>query len=309
MTDLDERFRRLLLMVPYVLRSQGVSVKEVCHKFGISKSQLIADLNLLFLCGLPGYGPGDLMEASIDGGQVSIRLADYFSRPLRLTPAEGLLLYSGARALAATEAPHPALKSAIERLKEVLGSDVLDRVTVAVDASTDVAKIRSAIESRRRLHLVYQSFSKDEVTQRDVDPRALFFSTGRWYLAGWCHKVADERIFRVDRMREVTVLEQAATLDDDPDASKYTEVYVEGPGALPVTIDLAPEARWVCEYYPLLSQEPLGDGWIRVQLTAGATVWLERLMLRLGPHGRVVAPDSLRRDVQDLACRLLARYR
>src|SRR4030081_3258285 len=101
---LEERFRRLLTMVPYMVRHPGVSVSDVRKRFGITRSQLVADLNLLFVCGLPGYGPGDLIEAFVDGSRVWIRLADYFSRPLRLTAAEGLLLYSGARALSAARA-------------------------------------------------------------------------------------------------------------------------------------------------------------------------------------------------------------
>ena len=102
--SLEERFRRLLTMVPYIVKHPGVSVRDIRTRFGITRSQLVADLNLLFVCGLPGYGPGDLIEAFVDGSRVWIRLADYFARPLRLTAAEGLLLYSGARALASSGA-------------------------------------------------------------------------------------------------------------------------------------------------------------------------------------------------------------
>ncbi|TMK44628.1 MAG: WYL domain-containing protein, partial [Actinobacteria bacterium] len=102
--SLEERFRRLLTMVPYIVKHPGVSVRDIRSRFGITRSQLVADLNLLFVCGLPGYGPGDLIEAFVDGSRVWIRLADYFARPLRLTAAEGLLLYSGARALSSSGA-------------------------------------------------------------------------------------------------------------------------------------------------------------------------------------------------------------
>ena len=305
----EARFSRLLIMVPYVLKNSGISVDEVCSRFGLTPKELLADLNLLFMCGLPGYGPGDLIEAYIDSGQVWISTADYFSRPLRLTPSEGLLLYAGAKALAAAGGePNPAIERATERLGEALGSEALERVSVGVTASAELVEIRRAIEGGRKLHITYQSHSKEEITERDVDPWALFFSAGRWYLVGWCNKVDDERIFRIDRIREIHVLEAPAIIPPDVDLSKYEEVYVQSAGALAVTIDLRPEASWVCEYYPTTSISQMKGGWTRVQLTAGGTVWLERLLLRLGNYARVVEPKSLAQSVRELACRLAARY-
>jgi proteasome accessory factor C len=305
----DKRFRRLLQLVPYVLERPGINVDEVCERFDISRTQLVADLNLLFMCGLPGYGPGDLIEAFVDGGQVIIRTADYFSRPPRLTAAEALLLYAGARALEAAGVAHEALNRAMKRLEELLGSDVLERVKIGLDNTGDLARIREALEHRRRIHIKYYAHSKDEVTERDVDPWAVFGSFGFWYVVGWCHRVNDERIFRVDRILESRIVNVEVEIPRDLDMTKYESVYVEGPGALPVVLDVSPDvASWVAEYYPLNSQEPQKDGWIRLRLTAGGTAWLERLLLRLGPQARVVEPESLRVAVRDLACRVLKQY-
>lgn len=307
---LEVRFRRLLTLVPYVVRRPGVSVREVCQRFGIPKSQLVADLNLLFVCGLPGYGPGDLIEAFIDGDRVCIRLADYFARPLRLTAAEGLLLYAGAQALAAAGVGDDALTRAVARLEEALGPDVLSRVSVELEGAGELATIREGLLSHRRLHLVYYAHSRDETTERDVDPWALFLSSGRWYLVGWCHRVEDERIFRLDRVRSATLLGTPADVPDDVDLSKYETLYVQGSRDTDVVLDLGPQvADWMTESYPLLSREPLEDGWVRVRLSAGGTAWLEKLLLRLGRQARVVSPPDLAERTRELACRLAARYR
>jgi len=307
---LEERFRRLLVMVPYVVRNPGVSVADVRTRFGITRSQLVADLNLLFVCGLPGYGPGDLIEAFVDGNRVWIRLADYFSRPLRLTAAEGLLLYAGARALASAGAGDEALERAVGRLERALGPDVLSRVSVELEGAGELATVREALFLQRRLHLVYYAHSRDETTERDVDPWALFLSGGRWYLVGWCHRVSDERIFRLDRIRSVRLLDTPAEVPRDVDLSRYEALYVQGALDCAVTIDLAPQAAaWVAESYPLESREPLEDGWVRVHLTAGGTAWLEKLLVRLGGQARVVDPPELAERTRQLACRLAARYR
>lgn len=308
MADLEDRFRRLLLLVPYVLRNNGATVDEVCERFAITRSELVSDLNLLFMCGLPGYGPGDLIEAYIDGEQVWIRMADYFSRPMRLTPAEGLLLYAGGQALAAVSGPEPALERAMQQLEKALTPGALERVSVGLEAPEELATVKHALESRRRLHLVYQSQSKDEVTERDVDPWALLLSEGRWYLVGYCHRVSDERIFRVDRMRRVTELQDAAQIPDDFDLSQYQSVYFESDDAMTVTLDIAPRANWVCDYYPLLSQEVLDDDWIRIRLKAGGMAWLERLLLRLGPEARIVEPESLKQRLKATAASMARRY-
>jgi proteasome accessory factor C len=305
----DQRFKRLLQLVPYVLERPGVEVDEVCERFDISRTLLIADLNLLFVCGLPGYGPGDLIEAYIDGGRVIIRTAEYFKRPPRLTAEEGLLLYAGARALEAAGVANDALDRAMKRLEEALGPEVLERVRIGVDNAGDLGRLRQALETHRRVHLKYYAHSKDEVTERDVDPWALFVSAGFWYLVGWCHRVNDERVFRVDRILESKVLEEVVEAPSDLDLTKYESLYVQGPGAVPVVLDVSPDvASWVAEYYPLDSQEPQKDGWIRLRLTAGGMAWLERLLLRLGAQARVVEPASLKAAVKDLACRVLKRY-
>jgi proteasome accessory factor C len=307
--SLHERFRRLLLLVPFVLGRPGVPVAEVCERFGITRAQLVADLNLLFVCGQPGYGPGDLIDAYIDGDGVWIRMADYFRRPLRLTPAEGLLLYAGAQALAASGVADGALARAIDRLREALGPHVLEGVSVGLEEAAGLETIREALSRGRRVRIVYRARSTEETTERTVDPWALFVASGRWYLTGWCHRVADERVFRVDRMRSVELLDEDSRVPADVDPSAHRSLEVEGDDVRTVVLEVAPPAAWVGEHYPILSKEPLDDGWLRVRLNVGGTAWLERLLLSLGSDARVVEPADVAARVRDMACRLAARYR
>ncbi|HWL65262.1 MAG TPA: protein pafC, partial [Actinomycetota bacterium] len=92
---LGRRLSRILLLLPYAIQHPGVTVGELAGKFGIDKRDLLDDLNLVFLCGLPGYGPGDLIDVDLDEDRVYVRMADYFAAPLRLAPAEALVLYAG----------------------------------------------------------------------------------------------------------------------------------------------------------------------------------------------------------------------
>lgn len=307
---LADRLRRLLLIVPYVIRRENVSVSELCERFQISRAQLVSDLQLLFVCGQPSYGPGDLIEAAVVGDEVTIRMADYFSRPLRLTSSEGLLLYCGAKALAAAGVADDVLERALKRLEETLGEEVLRRVDIELEPTAELSGLREAISSRRRVHLVYHSPYKDSTTERDVDPWGLFVSGGRWYLVGWCQLARGERVFRVDRMKSLELLDVSAEVPEDLDLSTYEALYIPRVGDTHVTLELAPRAAtWVAEYYPLDSQEPLQNGWVRVRLQASGTAWLERLLVRLGSQARVIDPSDLKQKVRDLACALVAVYK
>lgn len=306
---LEKRFRRLLLMVPYVVQRGSVEVNELCRQFQITRKQLAADIEFLYLCGKPGYGPEDLIEADFDGSYVMIKTADYFAKPLRLTSAEGLVLYSGTKALAAAGVGGEALERAVARLAEALEPDVLSRVHVDIDEAKDLAKVREALNLKQRIHVTYKSRGTEELTERDVDPWTLFVSNGSWYLAGWCHRATDERVFRMDRMQSVEILDESADIPAEIDPSSFDAMYVEGPNSTKIIVDISKDAAyWVTKYYPPESQETLDDGWVRIQLSAGGTAWLERLLLRLGNEARIIEPKKLAESVKRTACELAARY-
>ena len=111
-----KRLNRILAMLPWVIGNAGASVGDVCERFGYSRQELAADLDLVFVCGLPGYGPGDLMVAYIDEDEVVVELADYFANPVRLTSPKALGLLAAGMALVSTGQAPPALQSAVTKL-------------------------------------------------------------------------------------------------------------------------------------------------------------------------------------------------
>ena len=97
-----DRLGRLLNLVPYLLARPGILVAEAAAAFGITERQLREDLELLWVCGLPGYGPGDLIDMALDGDRVTITYDAGIDRPLRLNPDEALALVVALRMLAET---------------------------------------------------------------------------------------------------------------------------------------------------------------------------------------------------------------
>lgn len=303
-------------MLPYAIRHPGVSVDELSRKFGVRKEDLLEDLNLVFMCGLPGYGPGDLIDVSLEDDRVYVRMADYFSAPLRLSPAEALSLYAGGAALASLPdmADADALRSALEKLGRALGADGnrLADVTVHLEegASEHLGVIQGALKEGKRIHLEYLSASRGALTERDVDPWGLIAALGYWYLVGLDHDSGEERMFRTDRIKGVALMAEDAPVPDDFEPDRYQGAFVGKPEAQAhLVMEISRDAmRWFEDYYPVISKKPLRGGWHRVELLTGGERWAATLLLRLGDQVRNVEPEAFAVGARELAGAIARRH-
>jgi proteasome accessory factor C len=313
---LGRRLRRILLMLPYAIRHPGVSIDELSRKFGVHKRDLLDDLNLVFLCGLPGYGPGDLIDVSVEEDRVYVRMADYFSAPLRLSPAEALSIYAGGMALLTLPDMEgaDALQGALGKLGRALGTDSGDglggvQVHLEPSPSTHLEVLRDALAAGRRVDLEYFSASRGELTKRAVDPWGLIVALGRWYLVGLDHMSGEERMFRVDRIKSAKVSDDAAPVPSDFDPQRYRGAFSGRAGEHTVTMEISPAAaRWFEDYYPVQESAALDDGWRRVVLASGGDRWAATLVLRLGPDVRNVEPGSVVKEAARIARAMTARH-
>lgn len=303
----DDRLQRLLALIPWVAGRDGPRVDEVCARFGCTEAELVEDLELLFLCGLHPYTPDVLIDVDIADGRVWIRYADYFSRPLRLTPAEGLALLAAGRTVLAASGGDDGgpLARGLAKLAAVMGVDPDEAVEIELGpvAESVVGTLRSAVAAHRQVDIDYYSFGRDERATRTIDPYAVFSAGGQWYVSAYCHRVEDERLFRVDRISSATLRDSGF---DPPATPPELSAYRAGPQDRRVTLELEPAARWVVEQYPVEKVEALDGGRLRVTLAASHAAWLERLLLRLGDRGKVVDGDG--EVAYRAARRLLARY-
>ena len=310
----SERLRRLLTVVPYLVRNQGTRVADAAVLFGMSEPELLADLDLLFVSGLPPYGPGDLIDVDIQDGRIWIGMADYFGRPLRLTRSEALAVYLRGTVLAGAPGLEeaPALSSALAKLARALGPEALgelpERVGATGDARTPdtLGELRRAAAERERLRIEYYAASGAETTEREIDPEEVFFAIGHWYVAAWDHRSDSERLFRADRIRATAGTGEGFEPRGLQGAGR--PLYTPGRDDVRVVLRLGPEARWVAEYYETVREAELEDGRLEVELPAGRLEWVERLLLRLWPDAEVVAPAELNGQVRELASRTRERY-
>ena len=312
-----DRMTRLLALVPYLTaRPAGVGVAEAARDFGVTEKQLRSDLELLWVCGLPGHGPGDLIDLAFEGDRVRVTFTAGMVRPLRLTTDEAVALVVALRALQETPGlvDGEAVTTALAKVSAVAGHGAgsVPPVAVSLEAGEEaLAVVRDALQRTRALHLHYYVPSRDERTERTVDPMKLHLVDGYTYLEAWCRRVEGVRLFRLDRVDDVEVLDEPAA--PPPQAHERDVehgVYQPEPGSPAVRLRLARTARWVADYYPVEAATPVDDppGGLAVTLRTADLAWARRLVASLGGAACVDEPAELAAQVADDARAALARY-
>lgn len=284
---------RLLAMVPYLQARPGVPIAEVAEVFGVTKRQVLADLNVLWMCGLPGGLPDDLIEIDMDAaegeGIVHLGNADYLSRPLRFTRDEAVSLVVALQAVSemASGRLREAAESAASKLALVTGHH--DPVLLAVDTGDEELReqLLSAIEAGRRVRLTYDGATRGETTTPVVDPAAIQMRDSAAYLQAWSVSRQAWRTYRLDRIAELAMTGE--TIEDHGQPPQLPEGWFDASDGA-VTLLLTQSAAWVADYYPMLAIDERQDGHLMVRMAFSDPAWLESLLLRLGDQASVLDP-------------------
>jgi proteasome accessory factor C len=299
-----------------VLSRNVVGLAETAGAFGISEDELVDDLNMLWCVELRTPDPYCPIDLSYEGGEIVVSEAEAIDRPLRLAVDEASALLVALRWLAElpTIGDGSALSRTIAKLESAAGtaSGPSTQVAVQVDAAGTewaAARVTEALNNDKRLHIAYYVPGRDDATERDVDPMRLLMVEGRSYLEGWCRRANAVRLFRLDRIMAIDVLDVAK---DVPASAELRDVdsglYQPSPQDVLVVFDLAAAGRWVAEYYPCERTEELPEGRLRVELRTSDTELVRRLALRLGEDGRLVSPPELAEQVRADATAALDHY-
>ncbi|MEV1288900.1 YafY family protein [Micromonospora sp. NPDC049679] len=307
-----DRLGRLLNLVPYLLARPGIDVAEAAADLGVTERQLREDLELLWVCGLPGYGPGDLIDMAFDGDRVTITYDAGIDRPLRLTPDEALALVVALRMLAETPgmANRDAIERALAKIESAAGDLVGAAVAVRMPGDGDrLDTLRGAVQRGRALRITYYTAARDETTERTVDPLRVLMVAGRAYLEAWCRRAEAVRLFRADRIDALTELDEPAVAPPQAQLHDVSDGVFQPTPDLPLmTLRVGRGGRWITEYYPCEDvRSGPGDEWI-VAMRVTDLAWARRFALGLGPDVTVVSPAELVEAVRAEAAAALDAY-
>jgi proteasome accessory factor C len=328
-----DQVARLLTLVPYLHAHGEVRLDDAAKALGVDPDQLFGDLKVLFMCGLPGGYPDDLIDVDLDAlegpdgvradGVIKVSNADYLARPLRLSATEASAVIVALRALrnGAKDDTREVVDRALAKLEAAaaqgsgpgaapgLAAAQIDPGDGAAD--TDLAllarDLQTAADRGRQVRLSYYIPSRDEQSERVVDPRGVV-TAGHLYLDAWCHSAEAPRLFRLDRIDHAEVLDDPVETAQEGPRDLADGIFSQSSDVTPVTLLLEPEARWMPSYYPVEEVREVGDDRLEVVLLVADERWLTRLLLRLAPHARVVSPAGYADTFTAAAQRALSLY-
>lgn len=305
-----DRLSRLLAVIPWVVDQDGPALDDVAARFGYPREHLESDLlEVVQYVGVYPFTPDTMIEVEIVEERVWIRYADWFTRPLRVDPAQSVaLLAAGQSMLTVTGDDDGPLLRGLTKLGAAMGAGdgtVPLEVRLGEAADEVMGVIRAATAEATVVEIDHYVYSRDEWVQRRIEPHRIFADEGQWYVTAHCRLANDRRVFRIDRIR-------AASLTDerfDPPAGAPEWSVFDTTHATTVTLRLAPEAAWVADQYPNEGTKSVPGGALEVTLPVTGRSWLERLLLRLGPAAELVDAGDYAPDVAAAAARRVrARY-
>jgi proteasome accessory factor C len=292
------RTARLLDLVPYLTTHQGIAISELAKTFNTTVKEITDDLNTLWMCGLPGYTPLELIDLEFESGFVSIRNAETLAAPRALDRAEALSIYMGLDLLSAElSSANSSVVSEISNLQEQLRSQLISAPQVQIEASLASelrALILRAIRRRGWLEITYHSAANDQVTQRQVAPYELSQSGSHEYLQGYCDNSKAIRNFRADRI--VAVSEIADQLWPSNQLAANDE-------AIEYEVKVHAASRQVLEVLPQISTNSS-----TATIQGYSAPWISRAILSLAGQVEAIAPTQIRAAVHARAMAALENY-
>jgi proteasome accessory factor C len=295
------RALRTMDLIPYILENPGVPIAKLAKQFSVSEKQIESDLQLVFMCGLPGYTPYELIDLIFEDGVVSIIDPQVLDKPRRFTKSELVVITLGLQLLSEMSASDSSRLSKIQQLSNKiikLGGSKSVVFAPSRSKSPFVEVISKAIANKKSLTMQYQSLVKDEISQRSIFPHNLYFMNGNLYLSALDITAKSDRVFKVELIKACEsgnesigeiINEESLTSEVILDVQKTHKNFIERNSSIITAIHDQTNS-------------------FRVHLKLSNLEWLKRSILSNSPGIKVISPSLLAQEVSQLATALLASY-
>jgi proteasome accessory factor C len=298
---------RLLDLVPFITTHQGISIKDLATEFAITTEELLDDLNTLWMCGLPGYTPLELIDLSFESGYVSIRNAEILQKVRLLTKEELVVIAIGLDFLKESlskdrEDLLVAITSLQNKIKSLIGD--IAQVTPTVD-SAHRAIILRALKERKNLEIDYHSLIRDQISTRVVTPLELGEDKGIEVLLAHCSTASGFRTFRLDNVKQAKLLDTSEFVAETRNASE--EIFrskCRVNSRLRTTFE-----RFRLEADMATSAGLLSGEGITVEVTSFSQDWLVRNFMSTLANTEIMGPTELAKSVGAKARTTLELYK
>lgn len=290
---------RLLALVPFITAHQGISLKDLAAAFDVTTKTMNDDLTTLWMCGLPGYTALELMDLSFDSGYVTIRNAPTLKAPRNLGMEEIVALLLGLSLLKDSVNENKDLVDRINSLATRLGEK--GGIAAKFSVSNPVsglfrAQIIAAITEQKTLSIAYHSMYNDEFSHREVKPLEMRIDGGVEYLFAYCYKASALRVFRIDRIESLNILDKATDQLMDKQTTTSDGFYS--------SIIFSSRLRLMKERFDLQDAEVNQETTIH----SFSKQWIVRSVFASSGSADLEAPSEIRAEIAQKAQSLLKRY-
>ena len=304
--NVTERINRILFILSYVSKNQGVNVDKLADQVGMRPKQLLKELDFMLLIGKPPFRPDDYVDIYVEEQQVYIEFDQMLNRPLRFTRPEAMALLMSLKLLDPEVDP-----KTVQSLKNTIGKAIsnsldpaarLEDRIVLEQSSRPVSRyfslLRQAIEENRKAAIDYYSLTRDTTSPRVIHPYFLIKNLGYWYLTGYCEMRKDLRTFKFERILSVKLHREKFSSPEDLDVDKYKANFLKsmGPRRIEIHFD-AKVAPWVKERWGS-SVTKSSNGGVVLNLASETLEYPSRLVLSFAPYAKPLSPPELIEKVQ-----------
>jgi proteasome accessory factor C len=296
-----QRALRTMDLVPYILENPGISTIDLAAKFSVTQKQIEKDLQLIFLCGLPGYTPYELIDLTFEDGIVSIIEPQVLTKPRNFSSNEMVVIKLGLEILREINVNEPNKLDKISTLLQKVHRETdQDSVLLAKEISSSpyYSVINTAISQRKQLSIEYQSVSKDQLSTRLIVPYKISMLNGNLYLSAYDMDRQSDRVFKLDLISKCEIGERT-----ELDLVKSTSIdqIVE----LMVDVKLT---NFIERNTSIIVDQRLTADGIKVTLKVNNLEWISRAVISYAPNINVISPIALSEMIEQRAKNLLNAY-
>ena len=310
---------RLITLIFLLQNQPNQKASDLAEKLGVSLRTVHRYFAMLDEMGIPVYA-----ERGPYGGFSLVR--GYKIPPLIFSLEEAVAVYLGTSLVSEMWGSlyRDAAQGALAKLENILPNEQRREIEWARRSliTTSLNRVesnqlfsmlddlRKATRDHHQVSLVYQGATDKKADNRKVDPYALVFRAGLWYLVGYCHLRNAPRTFRVDRIERITILTQSFEMPEVFDVHQYLECEFKDQPSIRARLQFIPEAAHIVKsnlmMWESVTENP--DGKMEVTLTSPDLPFLASMTLSFAHWATVLEPPELREMVQEWAQKTANQY-
>ena len=279
----------LIEMLPWMVANNGASLSEVAAQFEITNKYALELISQLVVTG-PSQDGGGLVDIDFeDAESIYVSDAKSLDRPIKFTSLEATTLLGGLHYLE----QFPSLASSeivaglITKIQSLLPSLESPISVIAAPIHSAVYEVlASSIVSKRAVQISYGAVSKEDVSDRLVDPVQLYVRDDFTYLQAWCRRSQAWRNFRLDRIMAAVQSEQPLEVPVDIVETLESREYL-------AVIELDKAYYGQLDQVDIITFKEYMWHAVEVQLKVYSRDWLISMILASGGRMRAIGPPDL----------------